>query len=92
VPISSGGGFEPRFSPDGRTLYYRSPAFEWMAVDILLGPSAVDAAPPRLLFSLPVMELPFLRNLMDVLPDGSGFLTIRPITSGPSSIRIRTGA
>ncbi|HSG00367.1 MAG TPA: protein kinase [Vicinamibacterales bacterium] len=89
--ISSSGGFEPEFSPDGKTLYYRSATFEWMAVDITLGETTVEAGTPQSLFRIPSLELPFLRNLMDVLPDGSGFLNIQPVTSDTLSIRVRTG-
>jgi len=89
--LSSAGGFEPKFSPDGRTLYYRSPTYEWMAVDVELGDGTVEAGTPRELFQIPVIELPFLRNLMDVLPDGSGFLGLQPASSSVLSIRVRTG-
>jgi Tol biopolymer transport system component len=89
--ISSGGGVEPRFSPDGRTIYYRSPTFDWMAVDVRMTGQAVEAGAPRVLFPMPVIELPYLRNVMDVLPDGSGFVTIHPASSDVLSIRVRTG-
>ncbi len=89
--ISSGGGVEPRFSPDGRTIYYRSPTFDWMAVDVRMTGQAVEAGAPRVLFAMPVIELPYLRNVMDVLPDGSGFVTIHPASSDVLSIRVRTG-
>jgi Tol biopolymer transport system component len=92
-PISSGGGLEPRFSPDGKVLYYRSPTFDWMAVDVRLARDTVEAGTPRKLFSVPATEFPYLRNMMDVVPDGSGFLTVRPSDAQLSSsfIRVRTG-
>ncbi len=90
--ISSGGGLEPRFSPDGKTLYYRTPTFDWMAVDVKATRDGIEAGTPKKRFSLPPVDLPYLRNVMDVLPDGSGFLTTRPATSQfiSSAIRIRT--
>jgi len=88
--ISSSGGLEPKFSPDGRTLYYRSATSEWMAVDVMLGEETVEAGTPRALFQVPVIELPFTRNLMEVLPDGSGFLGIHPSANNALSIRVRT--
>jgi Tol biopolymer transport system component len=89
--ISSGGGFEPRFSADGRTIHYRSPSSEWMAVDVDLSGESVRAGSPRVLFPIPVVELPYLRNLMDVLPDGSGFLTVRPVHDNRAAVRVRAG-
>ena len=89
--MSSAGGSEPKFSPDGRTLYYRSAAFQWMAVSVRLMPGKVEAGVPKALFAMPPLELPYLRNLMDVMPDGSGFLTIHPVSTSALSIRVRTG-
>jgi hypothetical protein len=76
---------------DGRTIHYRSPSSEWMAVDVELSGNAVRAGTPRVVFPIPVVELPYLRNLMDVLPDGSGFLTLRPIHNDRAAVRVRTG-
>jgi Tol biopolymer transport system component len=90
-PISSAGGSEPRFSPDGKTLYYRSPAFEWMAAPVNVTAGRVEAGTPKAFFSIPQLELPFQRNLVDVLPDGTGFLTLQPASTSPRAIRIRTG-
>jgi len=91
LQISSGGGFEPRFSRDGRTLYYRSATFDVMAVDVQLAGGSVHAGTPRELFTIAPIELPYRRNLMDVLPDGSGFITLEPATGDQLSVRIRTG-
>jgi len=90
-PISSGGGFEPRFSADGKTIYYRSASLEWTAVDVRLEPGKVEAGLPRRLFPMPAIDLPYLRNLMALLPNGSGFMTIHPPPTGAMSIRVRTG-
>jgi Tol biopolymer transport system component len=90
-PISSAGGFEPRFSADGKTIYYRSAAFDWTAVEVRLDPGKVDAGTPKKLFPMPAIDLPYLRNLMALLPGGSGFMTIHPPSTKPTSIRVRTG-
>ena len=89
--ISSEGGFEPRFSRDGKTIYYRSAAFDWTAVDVQLNPGKVVAGTSKKLFSISPIELPYLRNLMTMLPDGSGFMTLRPPSTSTMSIRVRTG-
>jgi Tol biopolymer transport system component len=93
LPISSGGGLEPAFSSNGRELYYRTPSFDWMVVDVKLTPDSVEAGTPRKLFSMPAIELPYVRNLMEVIPDGSGFMTVRPSEAQLSSsfIRVRVG-
>ncbi len=62
-----------------------------MAVDVRIAGDAVEAGPPRTLFAIPPVELPYLRNLIDVLPDGSGFVAIHPASSDILSIRVRTG-
>lgn len=90
-PISSGGGFEPRFSADEKTIYYRSASFEWTAVDVRLDPRKVEAGAPRRLFPIPAIDLPYLRNLMAPLPGGLGFMTIQPPPTKAMSIRVRTG-
>jgi Tol biopolymer transport system component len=89
--ISSGGGFEPRFSPDGRKIYYRSASSEWTVVDVRLAAAKVESDTPKALFSLPSIDWPYTRNLMDVLPNGSGFMTVHPPTAAALSIRVRTG-
>ncbi len=48
-PISTGGGAEPVWSTDGRTLYYRR-GYQMMAVDIETDPE-FSAGEPRLVFS-----------------------------------------
>jgi hypothetical protein len=46
---------------------------------------------PKALFSPPSIDWPFLRNVMDVMPDGSGFMTVHPPSTAALSIRVRTG-
>jgi len=48
-PISTAGGNEPTWSPDGRQLFYRSAGRIW-AVDVRLSP-AFSAGTPRALFA-----------------------------------------
>jgi eukaryotic-like serine/threonine-protein kinase len=90
-PISSAGGFEPRFSADSKTIYYRSAGFDWTAVDVRLASGKVEAGTPKVLFPMPVIDLPFLRNYMTLLPGGAGFMTIQPPSTKATSIRVRTG-
>jgi serine/threonine-protein kinase len=50
VPISQGGGVEPRWSSTGRELFYRD-AGRVMAVSVEVAASTFVAGPPRLLFA-----------------------------------------
>jgi WD40 repeat protein len=89
--ISSAGGVEPRFSPDGKKLYYRSPSFDWMVVDLTLAPGAVTAGTPTKLFSLPPIELGYMRNVMAIFPNGKEFLNVRSVAETSSMIRVKIG-
>ena len=89
--ISSGGGYEPRFSPDGKRIYYRSGREEVMSSDITVSGDRIDARTPLALFSLAAVDLPYTRNFLDVLPDGSGLLLVRPTGSSETTIRVRAG-
>jgi Tol biopolymer transport system component len=90
--LSSGGGYEPRFSPDGRKIFYRSARDEWMSADIDVAGDRIDATAPRLLFALAAVDLPWVRNFVDVMPDGSGFIAVHPVGSNETAIRVRTAA
>jgi len=48
--ISTGGGVQPRWSPDGRELFYIDPAGRMMAVSITLTGATVAPGTPVLLF------------------------------------------
>ena len=88
--ISSGGGLEPRFSPDGKKIFYRSAKDELMSADLDVSGDRINAKTPRSLFPLPVVDLPWVRNIVDVMPDGSGFIAVRPVVTRETSIRVRT--
>ena len=87
--ISSGGGYEPRFAPDGNRIYYRSTRDELMSADLAVSGDRIDAKSPKNLFSLAVVDLPWVRNVLDVMPDGSGFLSVHPARTSESTIRVR---
>jgi Tol biopolymer transport system component len=48
--ISSGGGTRPRWSPDGRELYYLSGDGSLMTVEVSRHGAAIRSSPPRMLF------------------------------------------
>ena len=76
VQISAGGGREPRWSPDGRTLYYRV-ARTLVAADLSAG-STLTVVRRRKLFDDPYVPDAMVRNY-DVSPDGKHFLMVRAV-------------
>jgi len=73
--LSSGGGREPRWSPDGSELYYREK--EWlMAVSVATG-AGFDAGAPRRLFEAPFDEAGAPYADYDVSRESDGFIMVR---------------
>jgi serine/threonine-protein kinase len=72
--VSRGGGIEPRWSRDGRELFFKS-STQMMAVSIGSG-TGLDVGNPRALFSLDGYRSARNRQQYDVSPDGR-FLMIR---------------
>ena len=81
--ISSGGGVEPRWSPDGRELFYFA-GQTLMTVPVSLRPSFSSRTPMRL-FNAPIQ--PGYTNDSDrwqVAPDGRRFVLLVP--AGPNQV------
>ena len=74
--ISTEGGTEPAWNPNGRELFYRS-GDKMMAVDIATQPSFA-AGKPRMLFERRYEAAPFPISNYDVSSDGQRFLMIKP--------------
>jgi serine/threonine protein kinase/Tol biopolymer transport system component len=74
--ISTEGGTEPVWNPNGRELFYRS-GNKMMAVDIATQPS-FTAGKPRMLFDRRYESPPFPIANYDVSPDGQRFLMLKP--------------
>jgi Tol biopolymer transport system component/tRNA A-37 threonylcarbamoyl transferase component Bud32 len=81
--ISTEGGTEPVWNPNGRELFYRSGS-KMMAVDILTQPSFV-AGRPRMLFEGPYLPTPLTNPNYDVSPDGQRFLMLKPSESAEAA-------
>ncbi|HET7224607.1 MAG TPA: protein kinase [Candidatus Eisenbacteria bacterium] len=75
VQVSSGGGTEPRWSADGREVFFRSPT-HFMAARVVPGDPIAVSRP------VPLFEDRYLRNDRRseyvVRPDGRGFIFIAP--------------
>jgi len=78
VGTSSGADGEPKWSPDGRELFYRD-GTRMMAVSVDLGPE-ISMGRPRVLFDGPYDgDLEGITGY-DISADGSRFLMVRPTT------------
>jgi Tol biopolymer transport system component len=73
VKISTSGGQEPRWSPDGRELFYRSEN-SMMVVKIETDPN-FDASAPTTLFE--DIYYSYIGHQWDIHPNGEQFLMIK---------------
>jgi Tol biopolymer transport system component len=74
--ISTEGGTEPAWNPNGKELFYRS-GDKMMAVDIATQPG-FSAGKPRVLFEGRYEPTPATFPNYDVSPDGQRFLMLKP--------------
>ena len=79
--ISTEGGTEPVWNPNGRELFYRS-GDKMMAVDIATQPGFA-VGKPRMLFEGPYV--PATVTFYDVTPDGQRFLMLKPSEQAPAA-------
>jgi len=78
--ISTEGGTEPVWNPNGRELFYRS-GDKMMVVDIATQPGFA-AGKPHMLFEGPYQPTPITFPNYDVSPDGQRFLMLKPSEQG----------
>jgi Tol biopolymer transport system component len=86
VPVSTGGGTQPRWRPDGRELFYLAPDGKMMSVSIR-GNDTLETDAPRLLFNTP-LDPRALRQTYAVSPDGQRFLLQVPSASSSSTLTV----
>jgi serine/threonine-protein kinase len=84
--ISTGGGTEPVWNPNGRELFYRS-GEKMMAVDVATQPSFA-AGKPRVLFEGQYLPTPITFPNYDVSPDGKRFLMLEESERATSATQI----
>jgi Tol biopolymer transport system component len=87
--ISTDGGMEPVWNPNGRELFYRSGG-RMMAVEITTQPGFA-AGKPRVLFEGQYQPTPVTFPNYDVSPDGQRFLMLKPSELGqgaPTQINV----
>ncbi len=87
VQVSSGGGTEPRWSADGREVFFRSPT-HLMDARVRVGDPITVSRP------VPLFEDRYLRNERRseyvVRPDGKGFIFVEP-GRRPLAVRLVVG-
>ena len=81
--ISTEGGTEPVWNPNGRELFYRS-GDKMMSVDITTQPS-FSVGKPKVLFEGPYEATPATFPYYDVSPDGQRFLMLKPVESAETA-------
>jgi eukaryotic-like serine/threonine-protein kinase len=84
--VSTGGGTEPVWNPNGRELFYRS-GDKMMAVEIATQPS-FSAGSSRMLFEGPYQPSPATIPNYDVSPDGQRFLMLKPLEQAQAPTQI----
>jgi hypothetical protein len=86
--ISTDGGTEPMWSPNGRELFYRS-GTRMMAVDVTTQ-AGFSAGKPRMLFERLYFSTPFPQTFprYDVSSDGQRFLMMKQADPVPTQINV----
>jgi len=74
--ISTDGGTEPLWAPDGRGIYYRTPASELMRAEVQTRPAFVVGARRRLFSTAAYVGSPVSR-MYALSPDGSRFVFMK---------------
>jgi serine/threonine protein kinase/Tol biopolymer transport system component len=82
--ISTEGGQEPVWNPNGRELFYRS-GTKIMAVDVDTR-SGFSSGTPRMLFEGTYLPTPVVVPDYDVSPDGQRFLMLKPAETQTSAL------
>jgi eukaryotic-like serine/threonine-protein kinase len=87
--VSTGGGVMPRWRRDGNELFYISPDWKMMAVDVDTQPT-FRSGTPRALFDTEMVDTGIRNGPMswDIAPDGKRFLIISDASQSNSSLNV----
>lgn len=87
--VSRGGGVMPRWRRDARELFYISPDWKMMAVDVSTRPT-FKSGTPHALFDTEMVDTGIRTGPMswDIAPDGKHFLIISESAAGTSSLNV----
>jgi eukaryotic-like serine/threonine-protein kinase len=88
-PISTGGGYQPRWRRDGKELLYFNGEGKLMSVDVTLTPS-FTASTPKILFHAPINGggATLFQDRWDLTPDGQRFLIITTTNEVSSPVAV----
>jgi serine/threonine-protein kinase len=79
--VSNGGGLEPRWSPDGRELYFLD-GTRLVAVPVRASSTTFDTGEPQPLFEASRFVIDIFHTSYEVLPGGRGFIFARQRETG----------
>ena len=87
--VSRGGGVMPRWRRDGKELFYISPDWKMMAVDVSTKPS-FQSGTPHALFETEMVDTGIRTGPMswDIAADGKRFLIVSENSDGASSLNV----
>ena len=85
--VSNGGGSQPRWSPDGRELFFLDGAARLVAAEIRPGPQ-FEVTELRPLFDASAFPTDPFHQSYEVLPGGRGFIFVRPRQTGRTTALI----
>jgi eukaryotic-like serine/threonine-protein kinase len=87
--VSRGGGVMPRWRRDGKELFFISPDWKMMAVDVSTNPT-FQSGTPQALFDTEMVDTGIRTGPMswDIAPDGKRFLIISENSAGASSLNV----
>lgn len=87
--VSKGGGVMPRWRRDGKELFYVSPDWKMMAVDVTTKPT-FQSGTPHALFDTEMVDTGIRTGPMswDIAPDGKRFLIISENSAGATSLNV----
>ena len=83
--VSSDGGEEPLWSPDGNKMVYRN-GNDWLEVEVSTKPT-FSIGTRKLLFNGPYINVSGYSY--DISPDGKQFLLLKPVSSARTSTRLK---
>jgi len=91
LQVSSGGGREPRWSPDGKRLYYRSAGNKLMTTLVNIDEGRVRSGVSEAGFDLTWGgHRPNWRNSFDFMPDGQSLILLKPAQTGVTTVKVQT--
>ena len=90
--VSTNGGYNPKWSKDGKELFYLSPDNQIMSSKIRLAPSFEAVAPTALFmihpYAIPRIGLGNGADAFEPAPDGQRFAVHAPLTSSSPNISV----